>query len=170
MLDLKDAKVAADQVVGRVDQGFEAIDKAIDRAALALCAEMLGGMEAALNMSVAYSKERVQFGKPIGSFQAVKHKAANMFVALETARSATYYATMAVDENMPDMRAAVSCAKALCSDAYVQIGKDAIQIHGGIGFTHECDVQLYYKRAVVTNVTYGDPTHHRDRYATEKGF
>jgi len=170
MLGLKDVKVAADQVVGRVDHGFEAIDKAIDRAALALCAEMLGGMEAALNMSVAYSKERVQFGKPIGSFQAMKHKAANMFVAMETARSATYYATMAVDENMPDLRAAISCAKALCSDAYMQIGKDAIQIHGGIGFTHECDVQLYYKRAVVANVTYGDPTWHRDRYATEKGF
>ncbi|MBI1784912.1 acyl-CoA dehydrogenase family protein [Candidatus Sumerlaeota bacterium] len=169
-LDLKNVKVGKDAVIGKVGEGYSALDQTIDRATLALCAEMLGGMEQALNMSVAYSKERVQFGKPIGSFQSIKHKCANMYVALETARSATYYATMAVDENMPDMRSAISCAKALCSDAYIQIGKDAIQVFGGIGFTHECDVQFFYKRAVVANATFGDSTYHRDRYAAEKGF
>jgi len=169
-VDLKDVKVGADRVLGKVGEAYEALDKTLDRATVALCAEMIGGMEQALNMSVAYSKERVQFGKPIGSFQAIKHKCANMFVALETARSAVYYATMAVDENMPDMKAAISCAKALCSDAYLQLGKDAIQIFGGIGFTDECDIQFFYKRAVVCGVTFGDADWHRDRYATEKGF
>lgn len=166
-LELKDAKA---EPLGEIGAGYAALDATIDRATVALCAEMLGGMEAALQMSVAYSKERVQFGRPIGSFQAIKHKAANMYVALETARSATYYATMAVDENMPDMRPAISCAKALCSDSYLKIGKDAIQIHGGIGFTDECDVQFFYKRAVVASVTFGDASYHRDRYAAEKGF
>ncbi len=169
-LELKDVKVGKDAVIGKVGEGYAPLERAIDDATIALCAEMLGGMEQALNMSVAYSKERVQFGKPIGSFQAIKHKCANMYVALETARSAVYYATMAVDEDMPDRRAAISCAKALCSDAYLQIGKDAIQVFGGIGFTHECDIQFFYKRAVATNATFGDASFHRDRYAKEKGF
>lgn len=170
MVTLKDVKASGDQVVGSPGKGYGVLEKTIDRAIVALCAEMIGGMQAALDMSVAYSKERVQFGKPIGSFQAIKHKAANMYVALETARSAAYYAAMATDENMPDMQAAVSCAKAICSDAYLQITKEAIQIHGGIGYTDECDVHLYYKRAIVSGVTFGDANYHRDRYATLKGF
>lgn len=170
MLELKDVKAGAADVLGEVGKGHGPLEEALDNATVALCAEMLGGMEAALQMSVAYSKERVQFGRPIGSFQAIKHKAANMYVALETARSATYYAAMAVDENMPDKKAAISCAKALCSDSYLKIGKDAIQIHGGIGFTEECDAQFFYKRAVAASVTMGDGEYHRNRYATEKGF
>jgi alkylation response protein AidB-like acyl-CoA dehydrogenase len=146
------------------------LEKAVDRATVAVCAEMVGGMEASLQMSVAYSKERVQFGKPIGSFQALKHKAANMYVAIETAKSAVYYAAMALDDNMKDARAAISTAKALCSDAYVKVTKDAIQIYGGIGYTDEADIHLYYKRALATNVTFGDADYHRDRYAAEKGF
>lgn len=169
-VDLKGVKVGGDRIVGSLGKGLPVLEKALDRATVALCAEMLGGMDKALTMSVAYAKERVQFGKPIGSFQAIKHKCANMFVALETARSATYYAAMATDDGLPDMRAAISCAKALCSDHYLQITKDAIQIHGGIGFTDECDIHLYYKRAIVSGVTFGDASWHRDRYATEKGF
>lgn len=169
-LDLKDVTVGVEGVVGEPGRGHETLEKAVDRATVALSAEMLGGMQVALDTSIAYSKERVQFGRPIGSFQAIKHKAADMFVALETARSALYYAAMAVDEEQEDMLTAISCAKALCSDAYLRITKDAIQIHGGIGFTDECDVQLYYKRALVSNVTFGDATYHRDRYATLKGF
>lgn len=172
MIGLKDVRVSGDSsgIIGRPERAIDALEKTIDRATVGLCAEMLGGMQAALAMSVAYSKERVQFGKPIGSFQAIKHKAADMFVDMEIARSAVYYAAMAVDQDMPDLCAAVSCAKALCSDAYLHIAKDAIQIHGGIGYTDECDVQLYYKRAVVSGVTFGDATYHRDRYATLKGF
>lgn len=167
---LKNAKVPASVVVGREGKGLEALEKAVDRATVALCAEMVGGMEQSLQMSVAYSKERVQFGVPIGSFQALKHKAADMYVAIEIAKSATYYAAMALDDNMKDARAAISTAKALCSEAYVKVTKDAIQIYGGIGFTDEADVHLYYKRALASNVTFGDADYHRDRYATEKGF
>lgn len=169
-LELKDAKCPESAVVGSVGKGLEPLEKAVDRATLALCAEMMGGAETALNMSVTYSKERIQFGKPIGSFQAIKHKCADMYVALETSRSAMYYAAMAIDEDEQDLRAAVSCAKALCSDAFLSITKEAIQIHGGIGFTEEHDIHLYYKRALVANATFGDPAYHRDRYATEKGF
>lgn len=169
-LDLKDVKVGEDRIVGTLGKGHEVVEKAIDRATVALCAEMLGGMEVSLNMTVAYAKERVQFGKPIGSFQAVKHKCANAYVALETARSATYYAAMAVDEDQEDLRAAISCAKALCNDSFVFVTKEAIQIHGGIGFTDEHDIHLYYKRALVSSVTFGDSAYHRDRYADCKGF
>ncbi len=167
---LQEVEVPAEAVLGGVGQGLEILEKTIDRAIVALCAEMVGGMQAALDMSVAYSRERVQFGRPIGSFQALKHLAANMYVTLETARSATYYAAMAIDGDQPDARAAVSCAKALCSDGYLQISKAAIQMHGGIGFTEEHDVHLYYKRALAANVTFGDAAFHRDRYARVKGF
>lgn len=167
---LKNAKVSASAIIGTEGNGFEALDAAVDRATVALCAEMVGGMEQALNISVAYSKERVQFGVPIGSFQALKHKAADMYVAIEIAKSATYYAAMALDDNMKDVKAAISTAKALCSDAYLKVGKDAIQILGGIGFTDEADVHLYYKRALASNVTFGDADYHRDRYAALKGF
>lgn len=170
MLELKDVRVPESAIVGSEGKGYDAVDKAIDRATVALCAEMVGGMDYALQASVAYSKERIQFGKPIGSFQAIKHKAANMYVEIEAARSALYYAAMAVDEEMPEMKAAISTAKALCSDAYLHVSKEAIQIHGGIGFTDEHEIHLYYKRALATGVTFGDASYHRDRYATEKGF
>ena len=170
IVDLEGVKAGADQVVGEPGKGLAIVGKAVERATVALCAEMLGGMQRSLDMSVAYAKERVQFGRPIGSFQAIKHKCANMYVALETARSSMYYAAMAVDENEDDVVAAISCAKALCSDAFTFITKEAIQIHGGIGFTDEHDIHLYYKRALVSGVTFGDATYHRDRYAAEKGF
>ena len=170
IVDLDGVKAGADQIVGEPGKGLAIVEKAVERATVALCAEMLGGMQRSLDMSVAYAKERVQFGRPIGSFQAIKHKCANMYVALETARSSMYYAAMAVDENEDDVVAAISCAKALCSDAFTFITKEAIQIHGGIGFTDEHDIHLYYKRALVSGVTFGDATYHRDRYAAEKGF
>jgi alkylation response protein AidB-like acyl-CoA dehydrogenase len=162
--------VPASAIVGVEGNGLNALEEAVDRATVALCAEMVGGMEESLRMSVAYSKERVQFGVPIGSFQALKHKAADMYVAIEIAKSATYYAAMALDEKMKDARTAISTAKALCSDAYIKITKDAIQIYGGIGFTDEADVHLYYKRALASNVAFGDADYHRERYAELKGI
>jgi alkylation response protein AidB-like acyl-CoA dehydrogenase len=167
---LKNVKVPASAIVGVEGNGLNALEEAVDRATVALCAEMVGGMEESLRMSVAYSKERVQFGVPIGSFQALKHKAADMYVAIEIAKSATYYAAMALDEKMKDARTAISTAKALCSDAYIKITKDAIQIYGGIGFTDEADVHLYYKRALASNVAFGDADYHRERYAELKGI
>ena len=169
-VELKGVKVSTGAIVGAVGEGFDAIEKSIDRALVVQCAEQVGGLEEVLRKAVAYSLERVQFGKPIGSFQAIKHKAANMFVHLEMSRSSLYYAAMAVDQDMPDLKTAVSSAKAMCSEAFVEVAKEAIQIHGGIGYTDECDIHFFYKRARVAYITYGDPNYHRERYAREKGF
>lgn len=165
---LKNAQVGADAVVGSVGEACDAIERAVDGATVALCAEMVGGMQAALSMTVQYSHERIQFGVPIGTFQALKHKAANMYMTIEIARSSMYYAAMAADQDMPDRKAAISAAKALCSDGYVSVAKEAIQMHGGIGFTDEHNIGLFYKRAIATAKTYGDARYHRDRYAAEK--
>lgn len=170
MVELKEVQVDASCVIGAAGAGFEIIEAAIDRAIVPLCAEMVGAMEEALRMTIEYAQERVQFGRPIGSFQAVKHKCANMYTAIELTRSSMYYAAMAVDEDRSDARAAVSAAKALASDSFTKVSREAIQIHGGIGFTDEHNIHLFFKRATATHVTYGDPTHHRDRYAKEKGF
>lgn len=165
---LKGVKVSNADLVGAGGEALPIVERAVDNAAVALCAEMVGGIQEALRMTVEYAQERVQFGKVIGSFQAVKHKAANMYVSMEIARSSMYYAAMALDQNMPDVRCAVSAAKAVCSDLYLEVSKEAIQLHGGIGFTHEHDIHLFYKRAMATNVLYGEPSHHRERYLQEK--
>lgn len=170
MVELNGVDAGADRVVGEVGGACAAVEAAIDRATIALCAEMVGGMEAALEATVSYAQERVQFGKPIGSFQAVKHKCANMYVTLETARSAMHYAAMAADQEMPDLRSAISAAKTLCSDGFLEVSKEAIQLHGGIGFTDEHDIHFFYKRAMVANATFGDGAFHRERYARENGF
>jgi alkylation response protein AidB-like acyl-CoA dehydrogenase len=169
-VELNDVKVSADAVVGAVGEGHGTVEQSIDRAAVIQCAEQVGGLEESLRRAVAYSQERVQFGKPIGSFQAIKHKAADMFVHLEMSRSSLCFAAMALDQDMPEAKAAVSAAKAMCSEAYLDVTQEAIQIHGGIGFTDECDIHFFYKRARVANLTYGDPKYHRERYAREKGF
>jgi len=165
---LKDVQVGSDALIGSAGDALDAVEHAVDCATVALCAEMVGGMQTALEMTVGYSHERIQFGVPIGSFQALKHKAANMFMQIEAARSSMYYAAMAEDENMPDRRAAISAAKALCSDAYIAVTKEAIQMHGGIGFTDEHNIHLFYKRAIATAATYGDASYHRERYVQEK--
>ena len=121
-------------------------------------------------MATDYAAERVQFDRPIGSFQAIQFKCSDMYVNLETSRSCMYYAAMAIDEAMDDFRALVSAAKALCSEAAMEVTKDAIQVHGGIGFTHEHDIHLFYMRAMVAAVTLGDAPYHRERYIQEKGF
>jgi len=165
---LKDVQIGADALIGSEGDALDAVEHAVDCATIALCAEMVGGMQTALEMTVGYSHERVQFGVPIGSFQALKHKAANMFMHIEAARSSMYYAAMAEDEDMSDRRAAISAAKALCSDAYIDVTKEAIQMHGGIGFTDEHNIHLFYKRAIATAATYGDASYHRERYVQEK--
>jgi alkylation response protein AidB-like acyl-CoA dehydrogenase len=135
------------------------IGEAIDIATVALCAEMVGGMQWVLDTTVDYAKTRQQFGKPIGSFQAVQHLCADMLLLTESARSATYYAAY----DMSPL--AVSMAKAYCSDAYREVCNKGIQVHGGIGFTWEHDLQLYYKRAKASETLFGDATFHRERIA-----
>jgi len=145
--------------------GRAAVRAAIDVATVALCAEMVGGMQWVLDTAVEYAKTRQQFGRPIGSFQAVQHQCADMLLLTESARSATYYAAWALTENDPGAPLAVSMAKAYCSDACREVGNRGVQVHGGIGFTWEHDLQLYYKRAKSSEILFGDATFHRERIA-----
>jgi len=135
-------------------------DTSIDIATVMLCAEMVGGMQWILDTTVEYAKTRQQFGRVIGSFQAVQHQCADMLLLTESARSATYNAAWAMTP------LAVSMAKAYCSDAYREVGNRGIQVHGGIGFTWEHDLQLYYRRAKASETLFGDATFHRERIAT----
>lgn len=138
---------------------------ALNVATAALCGEMVGGMQRALELTVAYAKTRKQFGKPIGIFQAVQHLCADMYLETESSRSATYYAAWALEENVPDAATSVSVAKMYASDASRTVGNRGIQVHGGMGFTWENDLHLYYRRAKASETMLGDATFHRERIA-----
>ena len=144
-----------------------ALDEAADIATVVLCAEMLGGMQWVLETSVEYAKTRQQFGKPIGVYQAVQHQCADMLLLAESARSATYYAAWVVQERLPQASLAVSVAKAYSSDAAREVGNRGVQVHGGIGFTWEHNIHLYYKRAKSSEVLFGDGNFHRERIASQ---
>ena len=139
--------------------------RGLDIAAAALSAELVGGMQRCLDLAVEYAKMRKQFGKPIGTYQAVQHQCADMYLETESARSAAYYAAWALQENIPDAAVAVSIAKMYASDAGRTVGNRAIQIHGGMGFTWENDLHLYYRRAKASETALGDATFHRERIA-----
>jgi alkylation response protein AidB-like acyl-CoA dehydrogenase len=158
-------QVPGDALMGTVDGGWAPLKRALDWAAAALCSEMIGGAQHVLDTSVEYAKTRQQFGKPIGIYQAVSHKLADMLLETESARSATYYAAWAVDADAPDRSLAASMAKAYTSDAYRRAAGNGIQVHGGIGFTWEHDMHLYFKRAKASEVTLGDATYHRELVA-----
>jgi alkylation response protein AidB-like acyl-CoA dehydrogenase len=162
---LKDVSVGADALVGQKDGAWAPLSRVLDRATVALCAESCGGAQRVLDMTTDYAKIRIAFGKPIGSYQGVKHKAADMLVEVENAKSLTYYAAWAVDENVPEAPLAASMAKAYVSDAYRKTAGAGIQLHGGIGFTWEHDLHLYFKRAKSSEFTFGDATYHRERVA-----
>jgi alkylation response protein AidB-like acyl-CoA dehydrogenase len=144
---------------------LDAVESATAAAVVALCAEMLGGMRWTLETAVEYAKTRQQFGKAIGVYQAVQHQLSDMFLMTEGARSAVYYAAWAVSENDPSAKLAVSIAKAYCSDAAREVGNRGVQAHGGIGFTWEHNLQLYYKRAKASEVMFGDANYHREEIA-----
>jgi len=144
---------------------LDAVESATATAVVALCAEMLGVMRWTLENAVEYAKTRQQFGKPIGVYQAVQHQLADMFLMTEGARSALYYAAWAVSENDPSAKLAVSVAKACCSDAAREVGNRGAQVHGGIGFTWEHNLQLYYKRAKSSEIMFGDANYHREEIA-----
>ena len=158
-------KVDDDSLMGPAHKGWPALKRALDWGTAALCAEMVGGTQKVLEDSTEYAKSRHQFGKPIGIYQAVSHKLADMLVLSESGRSATYYAAWAVDADAPDRSLAASMAKAYVSDAYRKVAGDGIQVHGGIGFTWEHDMHLYFKRAKSSEVTLGDATYHRELVA-----
>jgi len=157
--------VPASALLGAKDGGWLPLARVVQRATVALCAEMCGGAQKVLDMTTEYAKIRIAFGKPIGSYQGVKHKAADMLVEVENAKSLTYYAAWAVDENVPEAALAASMAKAYASDAFRKVAGAGIQLHGGIGFTWEHDLHLYFKRAKSSEFTFGDATYHRERVA-----
>jgi alkylation response protein AidB-like acyl-CoA dehydrogenase len=150
--------------------GWQVLSRTVDLALIALAAEQVGGAQRCLDLAVEYAKQRVQFGRPIGSFQAIKHKCADLLVKVESARSASYYAGAAVAAGDPEVPVLASLAKAICSDAYFRCAADAIQIHGGVGFTWELDCHLYFKRAKSSETLLGDATYHRERIAERIGL
>jgi alkylation response protein AidB-like acyl-CoA dehydrogenase len=163
-------KVSADALVGERDRALPLIDAALDRATVGLCGEMLGAMSEAFQRTTGYLKERKQFGVAIGTFQALKHRAAKMFIEIELARSATMLAARALDAGDAEARSLVSVAKARCSDAYILIANEAVQMHAGIGMTDEHEIGFFIKHARVCELTFGDAAHHRDRFATLNGY
>ena len=164
-VSFKNVELSADSLMGAVDKAWAPLKRALEWGTAALCAEMVGGAQKVLETSTEYAKTRQQFGKPIGIYQAVSHKLADMLVLAESGRSATYYAAWAIDADAPDRSMAASMAKAYVSDAYRKVAGDGIQVHGGIGFTWEHDMHLYFKRAKSSEVTLGDATYHRELVA-----
>ena len=166
-LEFSGVKAAA---LGEPGQGGAAFSKTMDQASVALSNEMVGGAQFVLDTSVDYAKVRVQFGRPIGSFQAIKHKCADMLLEVESAKSAAYYAAWAAAEENAELPAVAALAKAYVSDAYFHCAAENIQIHGGIGFTWEHDAHLYFKRAKSSEILFGDATYHRELLAQRIGI
>jgi alkylation response protein AidB-like acyl-CoA dehydrogenase len=158
-------KVPREDLLARGQAALSALGRGRDIATVGLVAEMVGGMQRLLDLTVEYAKTRKQFGRPIGQFQAVQHQCADMLLYTESSRSAAYYAAYAIQEGIPEARLAVSVAKAYASDAYREVGNRAIQVHGGMGFTWENDAHLYYRRAKVSELMFGDASHHREQIA-----
>jgi alkylation response protein AidB-like acyl-CoA dehydrogenase len=161
----QNVKVDAKSTLGGANKGWPILRRVLDTATAALSAELVGTAQRALDMSVDYAKTRVQFGKPIGSFQAVKHKCVDMMVAVENARSLTYYACWTVDERRPEAATAVPMAKAYASDMAKNVTSEAIQVHGGIGFTWEHDMHLFHRRALAGEANFGNAPVHREAVA-----
>jgi acyl-CoA dehydrogenase len=169
-LTLEDVELSEADVVGVVDQGYPALARVVDEASVALCGEMLGGMVEAFERTRVYLRERKQFGVPIGSFQALKHRAARLFIEIELSRSAVMAAARALDSESPEAAPLVSIAKARLSDTYCLVANEAVQMHAGIGMTDEHDIGLFLKRARACEMTFGDAAYHRDRFARLSGY
>ncbi|HET6952791.1 MAG TPA: acyl-CoA dehydrogenase family protein [Acidimicrobiales bacterium] len=157
-------------LIGTDGGAGEVLGRVLDLAVVALAAEQVGGAQKVLDMSVEYAKNRVQFGRPIGSFQAIKHKCADMLLEVESAKSAAYYAAWCAAELNDELPEVACLAKAYCSEAYFHSAAENIQIHGGIGFTWEHPAHLYFKRAKSSELLFGDPTYHRELLAQRLGI
>ncbi|QQM38707.1 acyl-CoA dehydrogenase family protein [Streptomyces liliifuscus] len=162
--------VPATRLRTRSGDGWGLVSEVLDRAAVALAAEQVGVASRALDMAVEYARVRQQFGRPIGSFQAVKHLLADVLLEVESARAAAHYALLAAENEDPELPAVASLAKAFCSDACLQATEQNIQVHGGIGFTWEHPAHLYLKRAKTSQLLFGDPTYHRELLAQRIGM
>ncbi|MFC2022382.1 acyl-CoA dehydrogenase family protein [Chloroflexota bacterium] len=162
---LNNVAVPKKNILGELDRGWPIMKRVLDEATVAECAWMTGGARWVLETTIEYAKERIQFDGPIGRFQAIQHKLANMTIEVEGATSIMYYAAWAVSENNPELALAASMAKAWCSDAYKHATFEGVQIHGGIGFTWDHDMHLYFKRAKASEVAFGDGDYHREKVA-----
>ena len=163
------SSVAA-QALGEPNQGWSALSKTLDRASVALAAEAVGGAQECLEKTVEYAKERTQFDRPIGSFQAIQHRLADLFMEVEMARSGAYYAAWAVAEDTDEVPVVASLAKAYCAQAFFHAASESIQVHAGIGFTWEHDAHLYFKRAKTTELLLGDTAYHQGLLAQRIGI
>lgn len=157
------------RLIGAEGQALDGLSHALDLASVALALEQVGGAERCLMSAVDYAKMRVQFGRPIGSFQAIKHKCADMFVSLESAKTAAYHAAHLAADDDPELSVAAPLAKAFCSEAFSAVAAENIHIHGGVGFTWEHDAQLYFRRAKASEVLLGSPSFHREVLAQRLG-
>ena len=172
-IELNDVVLDASTLLGEAGQAWSQLSRIIDLATIAIAADQVGGAQQSLDLSVAYMQERVQFGRVIASYQALKHKAADMMVKAEAGRSALYYAACIADEALAgtaladELPEAASIAKAYCSDAYFFNAGCGIQLHGGVGITEEYDIQLYFKRAKSTESFLGNSAWHRERLAQQ---
>ena len=169
-VELNDVSIPADALLGPEGSGWPLCEDILDLARIALAAEQVGAAEKTLDMSVEYAKVRTQFGRPIGSFQAIKHKCADMLTMIESARSAAFYASALASQGRVDLAEAASSAKSYCSDALFHCAAENIQIHGGIGFTWEHPAHMYFKRAKSSEILFGDPAFHRERVARLMGL
>lgn len=166
----QDAALPSHALLGELDNGLPLLDKILDCSRAVLAAEMLGSTLQAFEVTVEYLKTRVQFGKPIGSFQALAHRATDMLGEIELTRSAVQSALLAIDNDSAETPELVSLAKALAGKTMRHVAREMIQMHGGIGMTDEHDAGLYIKRAQSADITHGNSAFHRERYATLKGL
>ena len=169
-VELGNVAVPDAALLGEEGRGWELCERTLDLARIALAAEQVGAAEMCLDLSVEYAKVRKQFGRPIGSFQSIKHKCADMLMMIESARSAAFYASALAAQGDADLEEAASTAKAYCSDTFFHCAAETIQIHGGIGFTWEHPAHIYFKRAKATESLFGDPSFHRERVAQRMGL
>jgi alkylation response protein AidB-like acyl-CoA dehydrogenase len=161
----ENVKVSRDAVLGTVDKGWEVFERIAQKATVLECAYLVGLAQKDFEISVQYAKDRIQFGRPIGSFQAIQHKAADMVTDVDGARFITYKAAWSVAEGEPDADMDVHMAKAWCSEATRRVVAHGQQIHGGIGFTKEYIIQLYFRRQKASELAWGDADHHRELVA-----
>ena len=169
---LSGVQVGSDALIGELDKAADALDQALDIARIGLTAEMLGGIQECFERTVEYLKERKQFGVAIGSFQALKHRAADMFCEIELSKSCVLEALTALDEgrDREDIAKLASLAKAKVGETYNLVSREGIQMHGGIGMTDEFDIGFFIKRAAVAEQTFGDVNFHRNRYGELEGY
>ncbi len=171
-VELANVRVSRDALLGALDKGADVLDPTLDIARIGIAAEMLGGLQECFERTIAYLKEREQFGVPIGSFQALKHRAANMFCEVELSRSCVLEALTALDERRDggEIAKLASLAKTKVGETYNLVSREGIQMHGGIGMTDEFDIGFFIKRAAVSEQTFGDINFHRNRYGELEGY